>query len=537
MAGVEYVRREVSDMANKWQKIDDACDGEEAIKSAGVVYLPMPKADGIDSVETKARYDDYLLRAQYINFSGRTVEGLSGLIFSKPTKVELPPRCKVIEKNADGSGVDLVQLTKVLVQHVIKKGRAAVFVDYPETTKAPSIAQVEAGDVRPVILIYNPKHIINWDIGAKGGKIYYTLVVFKEVYSERSAGDFEVKLKDQYRVLELVDESGNRYGEKVGEGARYRQRIYRQAAQATGGTNANPTTPGTGGFTAGPDVFPKDAKGKLLDELPFTFVGSVSNDATVDKPPMLDIVNVNIGHYRNSADHEDSSFLVGQPTPVASGIDDEWWKTKLKERLTLGSRATIPLPVGAEIKLVQADPNTMAKDGMTEKQKQIVALGGKLIEEGQVSKTATEDTNDNIAENSVLGNIANNCEVAIKFALEWCSIFTGDITQDQDASDDSIKFTLNKKFNTHGSTAADRAQLLKEYMADAITFEEYRDNLGEAGVRLGDHQEAQDQIKKEQKQQIDFEVERNKALAIEGVGNQPGNKPGSQKSSSGAAAA
>ena len=57
-----------------------------------------------------------------------------------------------------------------------------------------------------------------------------------------------------------------------------------------------------------------------LANIPFIFCGALNNSPDVDKSPVYDIAEVNIAHYRNSADYEESCFIAGQATPVLTGL-------------------------------------------------------------------------------------------------------------------------------------------------------------------------------------------------------------------------
>ena len=59
---------------------------------------------------------------------------------------------------------------------------------------------------------------------------------------------------------------------------------------------------------------------------------------------MYDLAVLNIAHYRNSADYEESCFVTGQPTVWASGLTEAWVEDVLKGELRLGSFGGIPLP-------------------------------------------------------------------------------------------------------------------------------------------------------------------------------------------------
>ena len=69
-------------------------------------------------------------------------------------------------------------------------------------------------------------------------------------------------------------------------------------------------------------TYPTDAKGNLLSFIPFVIVGSDINDFSEQSIPLESIARLNLAHYRNSADYEDSVFRCGQVQPVISGISD-----------------------------------------------------------------------------------------------------------------------------------------------------------------------------------------------------------------------
>ena len=63
---------------NSWKLSRDVIAGDEAIKDAGEYYVP--SLDGQDANE----YKSYVGRPVFENFSARTLDGLTGLVFTKP---------------------------------------------------------------------------------------------------------------------------------------------------------------------------------------------------------------------------------------------------------------------------------------------------------------------------------------------------------------------------------------------------------------------------------------------------------------------
>jgi hypothetical protein len=232
---------------------------------------------------------------------------------------------------------------------------------------------------------------------------------------------------------------------------------------------------------------PVDGSGAPLTEIPFVFVGSTNNDAFVDQAPLYDLAVLNIAHYRNSADYEESCFIVGQPTPYIAGVTEQWIKTAFPKGVQLGSRSAICLPETGSAGLIQAQPNTMTKEAMDHKEKQMLALGAKLVEKSTVQRTLGEAQLDSASETSILTSSANNVSAAYTKSLTTCAMFLG-------VPDEQCSFKLNTDFPAMALGPADRQQLLLEWQGGAISFSEMRAKLHSAGIAVLDDEAAKDEI-------------------------------------------
>lgn len=476
MADVEFVRKDLADILIDYTVIDDCLLGERAIKAKREQYLPFPESHD-DDPANKARGEAYLKRAVFYNVTQRTLDGLVGEVFLRPPVAEVPPDLLSVLKDANGDGVSLEQQAKITLSAVLSKGRGGLLVDYPITTGVTTRQQQIDGTIRPTICFYEPKQIVNWKTIKQGGKWLLSLVVLKEEYDRPGADGFTSQIAIRYRALML-------------ENGIYVQKIYYQVGasgtqQRSGGVIAPSAGTGTGVIGNDPEIYNvRDAKGLPLSEIPFTFVGSKDNSQKINPAPMLSLALLNIAHYRNSADYEESVFIVGQPTAVATGLTTSWVKDILKGVLRFGSRGGIPLPTGATFSIAQAQPNSMAKEAMDAKEKQMVAIGAKLVEQREVTQTATEAEINSAAETSVLQSCAGNVEAAFQWALEWCGIFSGSIAyaDDAEARKKVVSYQLNTDFDIMRLTWQDRQQLLKEWVAHAISTSEYRNVLRQAGI-------------------------------------------------------
>jgi len=462
MPNVSYVRPDISKMKHRWDWVKDCLSGQKAVKDAREKYLPMPNAAD-QSTENKKRYNQYVERAVFYNVTQRTHAGLVGQVFQQDPMADLPTLLEPSQLDVDGSGVGLDQQAKKTLGEVIAFGRCALFVDYPDVgEEAVSRQDLLDGRVRPTILLYDPWDIINWRTKTVGAKKLLSLVVIAETYTVEDDG-FEAKTDYQWRVLRLEEGTGN-----------YRVELWRLE---------------NGIHMEAAAYYPRDASGNFLREIPFTFVGSVNNDPNIDLPPLYDLATLNIAHYRNSADYEEACYIVGQPTPYIAGLTKDWVDEVLKGVIHLGSRAAIPLPQGGTAGLLQANPNMMPKEAMEAKERQMVALGAKLVEQASVQRTATEARQDEASETSILATSAKNVASAYQTALTWCNLFIG--------GDGEISYELNTDFALGRMTSEERKQLITEWQSNAISFEEMRFGLRRASVAYLDDDEAKTQIEEE----------------------------------------
>lgn len=483
MSNVSYVRPELKVKLSIYNLILDCIDGEKKVKSKKTAYLPKPNAADL-SEENDARYDAYLRRAVFYNVSSRTLRGLVGQIFDKDPTIELPDSLEPINEDANGNGLTLTQSAQKACSYVGALGRAGLLSDYPVTQGFVTKADLAKGDIRPTMTLYEARQMINWRTRPRGAKEVLSLVVIVEKYISKDDG-FEIELSTQHRVLRLGISEQNNLPGIVDDEDVYTVEIWRETEN---------------GNTIHESYQPQDSKGSFLSEIPFTFIGSENNDSEIDIPPMYDISSLNIAHYRNSADYEESSFIVGQPTPYFAGLTQDWVKDNFQDGVVqLGSRAAIPLPEGGSAGLLQAESNIMPFEAMQHKERQMVALGAKLVEQTSVQRTATEAAIESSNENSVLNSISKNVSAAYQFGLEQCALFTGD-------NPESIVFELNSDFDFKNMSLEDIMKIIAAWQQNAISFTEMRMALHRADVAIQDEGDVIVEIEAE----IDKKMEREK---------------------------
>ncbi|MGI0119696.1 DUF4055 domain-containing protein [Zooshikella sp. RANM57] len=404
MADVTFQHPEYTKFAKQWRIVEDVCEGENVQK-----YLrTLNPAD--TSEHNRERNEQYKKGAVFYNATGRTLQGLVGAVFRKWPSLSVPAALEYVKDDIDGSGVSIYQQSQSVLAALMSKSRHALYVDYPNVKAPASKAQQAAGLIRASVVSLSAESIINWRTQKVGASHLLSLVVIKECVEQTTDDGFGLKSVEQYRVLRL-------------DGF-YRVEVWQKNAD---------------GEWSIADVYqPLNGKGQPWRFIPFTFIGGENNDAKAEKPILLDLAKLNLAHYQNSADYEDSAFFVGQVQPWLSGLDEDWRNWLQENGLYIGSRSPILLPQGGQFGFAQAAPNSMVKEAMDQKERQMIALGARLLDKGSAVKTATEAQAENEAEYSVLSLAASNVSEAYTLALSWMAEFMN--------APADVEYTLNQEF-------------------------------------------------------------------------------------------
>lgn len=397
---VKYIRDEVRKKQASWRLVRDAVAGSEAVKAGG--YLsPINGHD--DSKENRERNKARLNGAVYVNATGRTLSAMTGIAFGKWPEVQVPAALDYVLGDADGSGIGIINQSQSVVSGVLQTGRSGLLVDFPTTDgPAASRAAAERGEFRATINHYAAESIINWRTVKRGARTLLGMVVLRETVEEWD--DFERKEVVQYRVLLL----GRLSSEDDSATERYVVQVWKENGSV---------------LHIAEEYAPLRGDRQPWDLIPFAFVGATNNDSMPDQPPLYDLADLNIAHFRNSADFEESLFFAGQAQYWVSGVDVEWAKEMQKAGVYVGSRAILPLPEGGQAGLLQAQPVSALSEEMGNKIELMGQIGARLIAPGQAARTATEATSDDKTSNSVLSIVCDNVSDAYRKALNWAAQF------------------------------------------------------------------------------------------------------------------
>lgn len=392
-----------------WDKTRDAVRGSVQIKDKKHVYLPVPDPETADERlgENTLRYRQYIRRAVFANYTGRTKNALVGAAFRKVPAYELPEGLEYLISDATGDGLGIEQLAKDELSNLLETGRTLLLVDFPQAEAGMSAEDIQRLAIRASIIPYTCEQVVNWRTETVGGRKLVTMIVLAENY-KTAEDEFEHDSEIQYRVLRLREDG-------------YTQQLYREEMPFT------------------EEIYPRKADGSTWDVIPAIFVGSKNNDSTIDDAPLSDIADVNIAHYRNSADYEESCFITGQPTLfITHSLNAEEFFDFNPEGIKLGARAGHVLGESGSATLLQPNANNLVLEAMKAKEAQMVAIGARIITDRGSNETAEGARIRFASENSVLGDIVGNLSAAIEQCLLWCGEFMG--------AGDEVEFAINREF-------------------------------------------------------------------------------------------
>ena len=436
---VDFQHKDYKKRIDTWKMVDNVVNKEELEQ-----YLRVLNSEDI-SPENNERNEFYKEFAIFYNFTGFTLSGLIGEVYAKSPSVNLPATLDYLNESADGKGKSIQQMSQETTREVTKKARSGLYVSYPDIGRAVSAQDVARG-VRATISHIDAKRIINWREGMVDGVSKLTLVVFTSTKEIIDDDGFGVEEKDTWRELSLKD--GIFYD--VTWWKDEEEWVFREEV-------------------------PLDGRGVPFTEIPFCFVGSQDNDPSVDTVDISDLADINLGHYRNSADWEDSTFYIGQSQPWMSGIDDAHIKLIRKHGLYSGSRKVMPVPAGETYGYATPDPNPLARVAMQDKMELAKGLGARFIQPGTVAKTAAQALGEAKVAHSILGLIAKNVSEAYTRAV-------GFVGQYMDADTNDATFELNSEFDAGTDDAEMINAKVTTWMQGGIPLDDHFNNMKKAGL-------------------------------------------------------
>ena len=421
--------------ANKAFKTRTVTSGEEAVKSQGDTFLP--HLSGLSGGE----YQDYKERAQFYNATRRTLSALIGSVFRRDATFTKPQEMNQIIQDLDLDGTTANHFTKQVLKEVLTVGRHGILVDYDNNLQ------------RPYCTHYIGETIINHRIASQNGIMQLEMVVLAEQTPVYGNDEFETDYQTQYRVLRLQD-------------GIYTQQIYYQDGRKE---------------TAGPIITPT-INGRPLEYIPFVIVNTTSLGCDYEDSPLLDLVNLNINHYKFSADIGHALHFTSLPTPYATGVDS-YGQDKETTPLRIGSTNMLMLPQGATVGMLEFTGAGVGslRQYLNDVENKMGKLGARLLEKPSAQPETAETTSiRQAAEGSALITVVESVDAGITQALKYCADYMG-------INIDEVEVELNRDFISAQIDSKSLIDMIKAYQDGGISEETLYYQLHKGEVLPPDH--------------------------------------------------
>jgi len=458
--------------SSRWRMVRDVLAGKHDIDLAGTRYLPCPV--GYDT----NRYEAYQTRAVLYNATSRTADGYMGAIFRKPADIQVPEQLEYLLEDTDGKGNSLIQFSKIVSKDVVSLGRQGVLIDYPDASNVKTLKDEREMFMKARFSSYTAESIVNWETKRVGSKTVLVKLMLREDECTTSGHAFNQEVTESYRLLEL-DEKGEYTVKKM------------TPTEESDGTSTKKFLKETGIYK------PTLKDGSPLKHIPFMFIGSETFLPCPDLPPLYDLAQLNVAHYRNSADFEQACFMVGQPTPWISGLDNTFIEEN-RGSLVIGSNTAWLLPDGAAAGMLESKVNKgMILQAMELKEAEMIGIGARIIQDNtSKGSEATESVQlRRSGEASQLSTIADNISIAMVQLFKWAAMWEGV----PESEIDDIKYLLNKDFFSAMLSAQHITSLVASWQGGAISHEVLLNNLrrGEIVSELKTNEDVKDEIESE----------------------------------------
>lgn len=433
---VKTVHTDYQGMKSEWEKCSDFMTSAKAVKDRdnGKEYLP------VLTDQEPEEYNSYRDRAPCIMFSKRANKAMAGMIGRKEAQIKgVPDQFEFLKNDIDSDGNSLNAYISMVLGKFLQAGRGLTLVDLPDVDSKITVAKAEALGVRPRFYHYDELSMINWRTERINNKDELVLMVLKESTIKMKEDNFSWEVKDQYRVLELVDGT-------------YWVSIYDEDGTLVPESKKAPRM-----------------KGSFLKFIPVVIHGGID----VQQPPLIDIVDINVNHYQLSADEMHGLRMAALPTPYFFGKDpkDEDFPNANGPTRCIGAEDTNSKTgfrefTGAGMSAVAAKLKQFADD--------IAMLSVQMATE-QINKSATGSSIDYGNSTATLSGVSAvlSAELTkiLKVAVKWAG-----------GEDKDVEIILNMDFMPQGMDANMLAGLLKAYLSGAISYPTFYQNLARGEI-------------------------------------------------------
>lgn len=452
------------EMLPYWQKCRDARKGAKAIKDGANCERYLPRLDSqvlqsIDNDKTPTQknreYANYKNRAIWYGATGKTVEAFKGIIYQKPVKyfsknTELPK--DFIESDlmryASQEDESFSALMQACTDEILTVNRVGILEDYPvlvdeETGEAVQMSQLdfEKSGITSYSVKYLAEQITNWGVAIhKGRKVEY-FYVLEESWLDYEESQSSPKQRLRWRLLLLEPMNGDL--------------VYKQVIIIEDKDDKIKIQ----------DIFYPLFNGKYFNYIPFWCLSVTGNQLDeISEPEILDLVEMNIGHFRNSADYENEMHYVSIKTAIFPG-----WEQETYGNPVLGG--ALATPPEQKPFILEASSTSGLAGEMKAKEEKMAILGAQMLSaKGRYIQSATTSEIENQGQSGILGSLAATLEdffsVILSLKMEWSG-----------QGKEGVKVVLNKEYMKNTVAPEMMKDLVAAVQAGKMSFKTFYYNI------------------------------------------------------------
>lgn len=379
-----------------WRTARDFYAGTRAVHANIDAYLPRHPAEEDDEYHDRGRF------SELFNGYRRTITGMAGQVFKKPPVLgsDVPDVIKKHADDIDGRGNAIGIFLYRFFIDCLTTGCGGVLVD-TNTTRQPgeeplNSAEEERLGVRPYWVRYDAEDIISWQHERIDGRLMLTQLVLREM-KQVPAGVFGIKTTEMYRVYRLAHKVEN------DDDALRRVVTFEEWEKVDDPSKHD-----------GASVVKTGVTGEIMnvDRIPFVaFMLGAPTSALTAEPPLQDLLDLNLGHFRVSSDRRWLMHLACVPVPVRKGYQPPATaKGKKPVAMRFGPNIMQDLPKDGDFQWAEVTGAAFVPTGeeIKEIEKRMAAVGlAFLASDTRGAETAVAKTIDASAQNATLSSSAD----------------------------------------------------------------------------------------------------------------------------------
>jgi hypothetical protein len=415
------------DYVKYWERCRDCYKGEDAVKLKGSEYLPYL------SEQESQEYNAYKDRALFLNTFFRTVTGLVGGAMRKPPLIEVPSSLEPYLEDIDMKGTHINDFIRNTLVELFITGRQTIVVD-----------QHPSG--RPYLASYVAENFVNWH---SEDMVNLFAVFCEEV--DVLQDKFSHETIEQYRAYSLEEDGVHSY---------VLRDFYNEETQE-----------------ADTQVIEDNVltfRGMEIQALPVTVINFKECGFNIQEPPLLDLANVCISHYRSSADLEHGRHFTALPQAYITGVDPD----EYNQGVHVGSGTAWVIPnESAKVGFLEFSGQGLGslERAIEQKEQMMAVLGARLLEGPKGVEAAETARIRQNTETSILSSMVQSVGNGIQKSLEFMAMWEGEAI-------DAVNVQMNKDFIDVRLPYQEVIALVQSYQMGGISLDTLLYNLKQGEV-------------------------------------------------------